>query len=71
MAAYESIRRQIVGCDPCVGCSEEKRCGTEALACDDFRHYVQTGEARLQNRNASASLYRAISRQDGNLRAAA
>ncbi|MBU2862017.1 MAG: hypothetical protein ACYDCX_12140 [Acidithiobacillus sp.] len=42
---------------PCNGCPSEGACTVEKLACEDFRHYMETGERWDVDRWPSAALY--------------
>ena len=45
---------------PCNGCPKEGTCAVGKLACEDFVHYVSTGEKRDQCREPKAALYRKL-----------
>lgn len=42
---------------PCYGCPNEGLCALGKLACEDFVHFVSTGENQDQVREPSAELY--------------
>lgn len=42
----DHLRAALCGTIPCDGCCHRQRCKTEALACNDFNHWVNTGRLR-------------------------